>query len=115
MPGLKYSDLTFVSRNEDKWREYFKLLNVTSLARSDIKLNEPQHMDAEALVLEKVLQVQKIYPRSPFFVEHTGLTIEAWNGLPGGLISQFMETVRNEGICRMMSAYTSKNERLAKV
>lgn len=113
MSGYKLSQLVFVSKNEDKKREYCNLLGVAGLIRSDMQLNEPQHMDVDALVLEKILQVKKVYQKVPFFVEHTGLTIEAWNGLPGGLISQFMDTIGNKGICKMMSAYKG-DERLAK-
>jgi non-canonical purine NTP pyrophosphatase (RdgB/HAM1 family) len=38
----------------------------------------------------------------PVLVEDTGLMIHAWQGLPGALIRWFLESVGNEGICRMM-------------
>jgi len=41
------------------------------------------------------------------------LLIDAWKELPGGLISVFMDTVGNEGICKMMRAYEG-DERIAR-
>jgi XTP/dITP diphosphohydrolase len=48
----------------------------------------------------------------PFFVEHSGLVIEAWSNLPGGLAKIFLENVGNEGICRMMGDYAG-DDRIA--
>lgn len=40
-------------------------------------------------------------------VEDTSLTFHAWNGLPGALIRWFLETVGNEGICKMLEGYSN--------
>jgi XTP/dITP diphosphohydrolase len=41
----------------------------------------------------------------PVLVEDTSLSLHAWNGLPGALIRWFVETVGNEGICKMLAGY----------
>jgi non-canonical purine NTP pyrophosphatase (RdgB/HAM1 family) len=70
-----------------------------------IKVDEPQHMNLQLLVEGKINTLVEQQVEPPFFVEHTGLIIEQWNGLPGGLSALFMNTVGNEGICKMMRAY----------
>lgn len=113
MPKMKYSSLMFVSRSDAKYEEYRTLLGF-NLAISRISMDEPQNIFLEDLVKSKIEQVRSKLPSHvPFFVDHTSLTIEAWNNLPGGLISQFMATVGNNGICKMMSAYKKPSERIA--
>src|ERR1700682_2131384 len=112
MPNLKYAALTFASQNRDKYREYCTLLGLADLTLSEIAIAEPQIMNLEAVVEAKLLQVKKPLPKTPFFVDHTGLIIDEWKGLPGGLIGQFMSTVGSEGLCKMMTAYKG-SERLA--
>lgn len=45
----------------------------------------------------------------PVLVEDTGLYFHAWNGLPGALIRWFMDTVGNEGLCRMLDAFHDRS------
>ncbi len=113
MPVFKFSELTFVSSNSYKHREYCNLIGLSDLKNLSVKIEEPQSLNLEMLVREKVNRLIPKLPDIPFFVEHTGLSIEAWNGLPGGLIGQFMDCVGNEGICKMMQAY-QEIERSAK-
>lgn len=105
MSKLKYSSLIFVSSNEFKYQEYVKLIGISDLNFSKTSIVEPQGMNIQLLVEAKIKDIIPLFPRNPFFVEHTGLFIDAWKGLPGGLIDLFMRTVGNEGICKMMTAY----------
>jgi inosine/xanthosine triphosphate pyrophosphatase family protein len=41
----------------------------------------------------------------PVLVEDTSLSIHAWHGLPGALVRWFLETVGNDGICKMLEGY----------
>ena len=114
MSKLKYSSLVFVSRSKHKYHEYATLLGIADLRLSEIEVKEPQSMNLEFLVEGKINTVKTLLPNNtPFFVEHTGLTISAWNGLPGGLTGVFTETVGNQGICKMMRAYKG-SERTAR-
>ncbi|NET33821.1 MAG: non-canonical purine NTP pyrophosphatase [Cyanothece sp. SIO1E1] len=107
-----YSSLLFVSSNQDKLDEYRILLNLPSLRLAKVRFEEPQHVTIERLVEEKINQVKDSLGSNPFFVEHTGLSIYAWNQLPGGLTGVFMDRIGNDGICRMMQSY-SGTERIA--
>src|SRR6266568_76474 len=114
MPKLKYSSLTFVSKNKQKYAEYCSLLDIANLNFSEMAITEPQTMNLEAIIEEKIRQIIRQLPNSsPFFVEHTALIIGEWKGLPGGLTNLFLNTVGNEGICKMMKGYKG-SERLAR-
>jgi XTP/dITP diphosphohydrolase len=114
MPKLKYSSLTFVSRSSHKPVEYQVLLGLSDLKHLEIPVIEIQSMNLQHVVEEKFRVLTRQIPRdTPFFVEHTGLFIDAWGGLPGGLTSLFMELVGSAGICKMMRTYQGK-ERIAR-
>jgi XTP/dITP diphosphohydrolase len=114
MTKLKYSSLVFVSNSEQKYDEYCKILGIGDLKLSKIPVVEPQNLDVHLVVKEKInLIMNQIPPGVPFFVEHTGLMIDAWKGLPGGLTKSFMDTVGNDGICRMLKTYEGE-ERTAR-
>lgn len=97
--------LYFASNSEEKFEEYRRILDESQLFWSRIQVDEPQTMNLERLVEKKLEQTGKVLPNARFFVEHTSLTIHSWNGLPGGLTNAFMDSVGNQGICRMMSSY----------
>ena len=109
MEKLKYSSLVFVSGNKDKHREYCDLLGLSDLTYVQVPVPEPQSLNLSWLVEKKIESVRPQRPETPFFVEHTGLIIDAWMGLPGGLTQIFMDTVGNEGICKMMTAYAGQD------
>jgi XTP/dITP diphosphohydrolase len=105
MGKLKYSQLTFVSGNLFKYQEYCRLLGIQDLRLAQVSVAEIQSLNLYLLVEKKIESIKVQLPDAPFFVEHTGLVVDAWRGLPGGLTSVFMDTVGNGGICKMMRAY----------
>jgi XTP/dITP diphosphohydrolase len=64
------------------------------------RLTELQVEDVEVLLKDKVLQAFEITGR-PVFVEHTGLYLDALNGLPGGLTRLFWERLEEERFCKL--------------
>jgi non-canonical purine NTP pyrophosphatase (RdgB/HAM1 family) len=102
--------LYFISGNKYKYEEYRTLLNLADLKMAAREILEVQTRLLDVLVKKKAEEVQTSMPGLPFFVEHVGLEIRAWKGLPGGLTSEFMNTVGNDGICRMMQAWSSERE-----
>jgi XTP/dITP diphosphohydrolase len=107
MPPQRYSykDLTFVSGSEDKVREYRVLLGIADLRWWSRVVNEPQDASVNILAMQKLRSLAPQMSGVPYFVEHTGIVIDAWQNLPGGLTRSFLENVGNKGICRMMSNY----------
>jgi non-canonical purine NTP pyrophosphatase (RdgB/HAM1 family) len=100
-----YRDLTFVSGSADKVREYKALLGIADLRWSNRIIDEPQDASIGVLAMEKLRQLAPQMIGIPYFVEHSGIVIDAWRNLPGGLTRVFLENVGNKGICRMMSSF----------
>lgn len=104
---MKYSDLVFVSKNSFKFNETQAILGIWGLTLCNQVEIELQSLELEPIINEKLERSRNlpILLGRPFIIEHTGFFIDAWNGLPGGLTAQFMDTVGCEGLCRMMTSY----------
>lgn len=115
LPKVKGSSILFVSNNHRKLEEFRLLLEIPDLALSKIDAPDPQHADLVEFVKWKINYAREILPKGTmFFVEHTALMIDAWNGFPGGLAGAFMRTVSASVICKMMKGFRD-GERAAKV
>ena len=64
------------------------------------RLTELQVEDVEILLKDKVLHAFELTGR-PVFVEHTGLYLDALNGLPGGLTRLFWERLEEQRFCKL--------------
>jgi non-canonical purine NTP pyrophosphatase (RdgB/HAM1 family) len=69
-----------------------------------IELPELQAVDVKEVIEHKARAAYRLVGK-PVLVEDTGLSFHAWNGLPGALIRWFLETVGNNGICKMLEGY----------
>ena len=98
---------------EEKYLEFCTLLGFVDLRWAKIRAVEPQNLNLHILVEEKIKIVKDQLRDVPFFVEHTGLSINAWKGLPDGLTRIFMDTLGNEIVCKMMQPFKKKNDRIA--
>jgi non-canonical purine NTP pyrophosphatase (RdgB/HAM1 family) len=103
------STLVFISNNEAKLAEYREILNAPSLEMLHLPMEDLQHHNMEALARGKIQQILEFRLSRPFFVEHTGLAIEAWGELPGGLTGQFVTHFGCAGICAMLAAYGTED------
>ena len=63
-----------------------------------IKIDEIQSENAEKIVRDKVLKAFKAIKR-PVFVEHTGLYIEDFGNLPGGLTQIVWDSLQADKFC----------------
>lgn len=111
MGKIPYSSLYCVASQEEKYRELCFLMGLADLKWAKIRIIEPQNMNLHSLLEEKIEKMKIQLPYAPFFVEHTGLFIDSWKGLPGGLTRVFMETLRNDifCFCKMMQAFTGED------
>jgi XTP/dITP diphosphohydrolase len=106
--------LVFVTANRHKLQEYRSILGLESLQSSGFDLEDIADVSLDAVAKRKV-DLAKAKPelkKTSFFVEASGLKIDAWNGLPGGLTKYFVDQVRTDGICKMMVAFAG-DERAA--
>lgn len=111
MPGqtdLNGAGLVFVTGSDRKREEVERLLN-RALERADIDLPEVQHVGLDHVAAAKALAAWEALGRQrAVIVEDTGLSFEAWSGLPGALVKWFVQTVGVEGLCRMLADFPDR-------
>lgn len=96
----------FATGNPHKFQEVKDILGF-DLEQVPLNLLEPQEIDV-AKIIELKARDAYIRTGKVLLVEDTGLEILAWNGLPGGLIKWFLESVGPDGLLRMMSSDTDR-------
>ncbi|TYO94824.1 non-canonical purine NTP pyrophosphatase [Desulfallas thermosapovorans] len=99
--------MRFVTGNRQKIIEYEKLLDPFQFIPVRLNVREPQGDDQRQVVRGKVLLAfgEK---RARLFVDHTGLSIESWNDLPGGMTREMWEQLGMSGFLRLMQCETSR-------
>lgn len=98
--------VSLISGNEGKAREYATLLGIyVSAVKED--LIEIQSLDVVEVVKHKV---QDAYSKLqvPVLVDDTGLALNAWNGLPGALVTWFLASVGAQGVLDMAAGVTDR-------
>jgi XTP/dITP diphosphohydrolase len=102
----------FVTSNPNKAREAAEILEV-ELHSVALDLPELQALDVAQVATAKAAAAREALgaPDSPIFVEDSGLVVEVWNGLPGALTKWFLQSMGNEGLIRMLSAYKDRSAR----
>lgn len=95
-------DITLITGNESKVREFERLLGV-GLSYRKLDLPELQATDVRQVARLKAEEAYKQLGTA-CLVDDTGLTIHAWGELPGALIRWFLDNVGNEGILKMLAA-----------
>lgn len=99
---MNSSTLIFISQNPFKFEELEPMfdehgLNVLYVERY---IKEIQSDNLTEIVREKTLDAFREVGR-PVLVDHTGLYIENWNGMPGGLTQLFWNSLGSR-ICNML-------------
>lgn len=94
--------IRFISGNAFKLNEARDILSTIGheVIPVDTKINEIQTEESVALVYDKVIKAFKEIGR-PLFVEHTGLYIEYFEGLPGGLTQIFWDKLQADRFCEI--------------
>jgi len=96
-------DVLLATSNEHKARAVQAVLG-RRVQHIKLDLPEIQAIDVQEVIERKARAAYRLVGK-PVLVEDTSLSLQAWNGLPGALIRWFLETVGNEGICRMLTGY----------
>src|SRR5687767_5300808 len=99
-------EIYFATSNLDKCRELHELLQIP-VHRVAIDLQEIQSLDVREVVEAKARQAYLLAGKA-VLVEDTGLSVRAWGGLPGPLVTWFIQTVGTDGLCRMMKDWTDR-------
>ena len=100
------SAFTFITGNTGKAKylsDYFHL----PIEHKKLDLDEIQSLDLTKIVEDKVERAYKIVQK-PVLVEDISLVFTSLDKLPGPLIKWFFETLGNEGLCRLLDGYSSR-------
>ncbi|RLI85084.1 MAG: non-canonical purine NTP pyrophosphatase, RdgB/HAM1 family [Archaeoglobales archaeon] len=102
-------ELTFVTSNEGKFREAEEIA-----ARYGIKLKwkKMSYLEPQGSSLEEIakLSAEALSEelKEPFFLEDSGLFVEALKGFPGPYSSYVFKTIGNEGIVKLMDGVENR-------
>ena len=94
--------IRFVSRNDNKVREVAEHLHGRGIDIVPVRhgLQELQTSDVDELIRDKCLRAFA-YAGRPLIVEHSGLRLDAMNGLPGGLTQVFWDHLLADRFCEL--------------
>ena len=92
--------LVVVTGNKGKAAEIASITG-WSVEAQNLDIAEIQSLDVEEVAKSKALAAYKIIQR-PVVVDDTGMSIEALNGLPGALVSWFLDTLGPKGILDLL-------------
>ena len=100
------TSLVLITGNQSKAAEYSRLLGIEVSAQK-VPLPEVQALDVEEVASAKAQAAFDAIKR-PVIVDDSGISFDAWVGLPGALTSWFMDTVGNEGLIRMLDGFDNR-------
>ena len=98
--------ITLITGNVGKAAEYAAMLGI-EVTPAKAELTEVQSLDVAHVAARKAADAYAQL-REPVLVDDTGLTIHAWNGLPGALVAWFIDTVGTQGILDMAAELTDR-------
>ncbi len=93
----------FITSNEGKFREVKAIAERYGI---DVKWLNRKYIEPQGESLEEIARLSALNlareVNEPFFIEDSGLFIEALNGFPGPYSSYVFKTIGNEGILKLM-------------
>ncbi len=100
----------FVTSNEGKYREVKEIGREYGVEVEWIREEylEPQGSDLEEIARRSAEMLSEKL-KEPFFIEDSGLFIEALNGFPGPYSSYVFKTIGNKGILKLMEGVENRN------
>jgi XTP/dITP diphosphohydrolase len=98
--------IALITGNAGKAAEYAAMLGI-DVTPAKAELTEVQSLDVTVVADRKVTDAYAQLGE-PVLVDDTGLTVHAWNGLPGALVAWFLDTVGAQGILNMATGLTDR-------
>lgn len=97
-------EIYFLSSNQHKIAEVKSILNSDTITVKEInkKINEIQSADMKEIAIDKVIKAFKEIGR-PILVEQTGLLLNDFADLPGGLTQIFWDSLNADNFCKYFS------------
>jgi XTP/dITP diphosphohydrolase len=98
--------IALITGNAGKAAEYAAMLGI-EVTPAKAELTEIQSLDVADVAARKAADAYAQLGE-PVLVDDTGLTVHAWNGLPGALVAWFLDTVGPQGILAMAAGLTDR-------
>jgi non-canonical purine NTP pyrophosphatase (RdgB/HAM1 family) len=98
--------IALITGNAGKAAEYAAMLGI-DVTPAKAELTEVQSLDVAVVAARKVSDAYAQLGE-PVLVDDTGLTVQAWNGLPGALVAWFLDSVGAQGILDMAAELTDR-------
>lgn len=98
--------LTFITGNEMKAKQLSMHFQFP-VEHTKLDLPEIQSLDLEEVVKDKAMRAYAIVG-TPVLVEDVSFTLNALGSLPGPLIKWFLQSIKNDGICRLLDVYSDR-------
>jgi XTP/dITP diphosphohydrolase len=101
--------LNFITSNEGKFREAREIASSYGIevAWLKMKYDEFQGDTLEEIAVKSAKALSKAIGE-PFFIEDSGLFVEALNGFPGVYSSYVLKTIGNPGILKLMDGVENR-------
>ncbi|MEI6144358.1 MAG: non-canonical purine NTP pyrophosphatase [Candidatus Berkelbacteria bacterium] len=99
--------LTFITGNADKAKQIQEFLNI-EIDHQKVDLDEIQSLDLQEIVEHKVRQAYEKL-KKPVLVEDVSLVFNALGKLPGPLIKWFLQSIGNDGMCKLLDGYEDRS------
>ena len=103
--------LVVVTGNVSKANEISAITGWQAMA-VDVKIPEIQSMDIEEVAREKAIAAHRQLNK-PVVVDDTGMFIESLGGLPGPLVSWFLDAIGPAGVLRIVGNAENRRARVA--
>ncbi len=103
-------EVIFITSNEGKYREARAIGEKygVNVGWMQMEYLEPQGNDLEEIA-KKSAEILSEKVDSPFFLEDSGLFVEALNGFPGPYSSYVFKTIGNPGIIKLMEGVENRD------
>jgi XTP/dITP diphosphohydrolase len=98
--------IALITGNAGKAAEYAAMLGI-EVTPAKAVLTEVQSLDVAQVAARKAADAFAQLGE-PVLVDDTGLSIRAWNGLPGALVAWFIDAVGPQGILDMAAGITDR-------
>ncbi|MDK2795147.1 MAG: XTP/dITP diphosphohydrolase [Archaeoglobaceae archaeon] len=101
--------MKFITSNKGKFREAREIAEKFGIEIEWLKMEyeEPQGSQLEEIA-KRSAEILAREIREPFFIEDSGLFIEALNGFPGPYSSYVFKTIGNKGILKLMDGISNR-------
>lgn len=104
MDSAPNQKLTFITGNPQKLKEFQAMMSgIEGIDINNIELDLDEYQGTSIEIATKKAKLAATYVDNPIICEDVSLGFNAFNGLPGPYIKDFLKALKPEGLYRMVS------------